>query len=75
MEGRHEVRGVDVISWLPCVMCFGVSFPLDSILEFPVAPKMPHADNAFHFPFFFSIDKVRRGFWEVTAMFLHLLIW
>jgi hypothetical protein len=29
----------------------------------------------FHFPFFFFIDKVRRGFREVIAMFLHLPIW
>jgi hypothetical protein len=75
MEGRHKVRGVDVISWFPCVMCFGVSFPPDSILEFLVASKMPHTYNTFHFSFFFSIDKVRRGFWKVTAIFLYLLIW
>jgi hypothetical protein len=56
-------------------MHFRVSFPLDSILEFLVAPKMPHANNAFNFPFFFSIDQVRWGFWKVAAMFLHLLIW
>jgi hypothetical protein len=56
-------------------MCFGVSFPPDSILELLVAPKVPHAYNVFHFPFFFSIDKVRRGFWKVMAMFLHFLVW
>ena len=75
MEGCHEVRGMDVVSWLPGVMCFGVSLPPESILEFLVAPKMPHGYNAFDFPFFFSIDQVRWWFSEVAAMFHRFLVW
>jgi hypothetical protein len=56
-------------------MCFRISLPLNSILEFLVMPKVPHAYNAFYFPFFFSIDKVRWGFWKVVAMFLCFLVW
>jgi hypothetical protein len=62
MEALYKVRGVDVISWLPCVMCFGVSLPSNLILEYLVAPEVPYAYNAFYFLFFFSIDKVRWGF-------------
>ena len=27
-----EIRGMDVVSWFPCVVAFGVSFPFDEIL-------------------------------------------
>ncbi len=26
-------RGMDLISWFPCVVTFGVSFPFDEILK------------------------------------------
>jgi hypothetical protein len=75
MEGCHKVRCMNVISWLPSVMCFGVSFPPDPILDCFVAPKLPHAHHVFYFPLLFSIDKVRRGFREVVAMFRGFLVW
>ena len=28
-----KFRGVNLVSWLPCVVAFGVSFPLDQILK------------------------------------------
>jgi len=28
-----EFRGVDLISWFPCVVAFGIALPLDEILE------------------------------------------
>jgi hypothetical protein len=75
MELCHKVGCMDVVSWLPSVMCFGISFPLDPILDLLVTPKVPHAHHTFHFPLLFSIDKVRRGFGEVAAMFRGFLIW
>jgi hypothetical protein len=75
MEGRYEVRRVDVLFRLPSVMCFGISFPPDSILKYLLAPEVPHANNAFNFPFFISVDQFRWGFWKVTSMFLRFLVW
>jgi hypothetical protein len=66
---------MDIISWFPSVMCFRISFPPDSILDLLVTPKTPHAHHAFHFPLFFSVNQVRRGFREVAAMFRGFLVW
>ena len=29
----YKFRGVDLVSWFPCVVTFGVSFPFDEILK------------------------------------------
>ncbi len=28
-----KFRGMDLVSWFPCVVAFGVSFPFDEILK------------------------------------------
>ncbi len=52
-------RGMDLISWFPCVVTFGVSFPFDEILEPSGSSVLSVCDNSFNFIFFFSVDEVR----------------
>jgi hypothetical protein len=44
---------------LPCVVCFGVSVPLDQVLEFLVAFMILVTADLLHFIFCFSVNKVR----------------
>ena len=51
-----EIRGVHLVSWLPCVVTFRVSFPFYEILESSGPTMTSVVDDALHFIFFFSID-------------------
>ena len=51
-----ELRSVHLVSWLPCVVTFRVSFPFNEVLE-PSSPTMTSVvNNALHFIFLFTID-------------------
>ncbi len=63
-----KFRGMNLVSWFPCVIAFGVSFPFDEILESFRSSKLSVCDDSFDFVLFFSIDKVRRWSGEVWAM-------
>ncbi len=63
-----KIRGMDMVSWLPCVVTFGVSLPFDEILESFRLSKLSVCDNSFDFVLFFSIDEVRRWSGEVWAV-------
>jgi len=63
-----KFRGMDLVSWLPCVVAFGVSFPFDEILESFHSSELSVCDDPFDFVFFFSIDKVRGWSGKVWAV-------
>ena len=63
-----KVRGVDLISWFPCVVTFGVSFPFDEVLESSGLSVLLVCNNSFDFILFFSVDKVRGWSSKVWAM-------
>src|SRR6266403_683902 len=56
-----EIRGMDLISWFPCVVTFGISFPCDQILKSFRASELSVCDDSFDFVFFFSVKQLRRG--------------
>ena len=63
-----QVGGVYLFSWFPCVVAFGIPFPFDEVLEPLRPPVMTVVDDALHFIFLFSVDKVRwwsRKVWSV----------
>ncbi len=63
-----KFRGMDLVSWLPCVVAFGVSFPFDEILKPFRSSELSVCNDPFDFVFFFSIDKVRRWSGKVQAV-------
>ena len=63
-----KIRGMDMVSWLPCVVTFGVSLPFDEILESFRSSELSVCDDSFNFVLFFSVDEVRRWSGEVWAM-------
>src|SRR6266446_9777833 len=70
-----KVGGVDLISWFPCVVAFGISSPFDQVLK-PFLPSKPSVcDDSFDFVFFLPIDKVRRGSGEVWTVRGCFMIW
>jgi len=58
--GFNELRSMDLVSWLPGVVCFWIPYPLDEILESSSPPDVPVIDHFLHFVLLFSFDKVRR---------------
>ena len=51
-----KFRGMHLVSWLPCVVAFGVAFPFDEILESSSPTMTSVVNDALHFILFFSID-------------------
>jgi hypothetical protein len=56
------------VSRFPDVVTFGISFPLDQILEFLISSKVMITVDELHLIFFFSSDKVRWWSGEVWSM-------
>ncbi len=67
-------RGMDLISWFPCVVTFGVSFPFDEILESSGLSVLSVCDNSFDLVLFFSVDKVRGWSGEVWTVCSHFVV-
>ncbi len=63
-----KIRGMDMVSQLPCVVAFGVSLPFDEILKSFRLSKLSVCDDSFDFVFFFSVDEVRGWSGEVWAV-------
>ncbi len=63
-----EIRGMDLVSWLPGVVTLGVSLPFDQILKPFRASELSVCDNSFDFVFLFSINEVRRWSGEVWTV-------
>ena len=64
----YEIRGMDLVSWFPCIVAFGIPLPFDQVLKSFCPSELSVCDDSFDFVFFFSIDKVRRWLGEVWAM-------
>ncbi len=63
-----KFRGMDLVSWFPCIVAFRVSLPFNEVLKSFRSSKLSVCDYSFDFVLFFSIDQVRRGSGEVWAM-------
>ena len=57
----YQLWGLDVVSWLPCVVAFGIALPLDKVLQLFFPPLMLVALDGLNLILFFIIDKVRWG--------------
>ena len=57
--GFNKVWGMDLVSWFPGVICFGIPFPFDEVLESSSPTRVPVIDDFFNFVLFFSFNKVR----------------
>ena len=49
-----------MVSCFPCVVCIGVSFPFDEVLELSFTAKMTMINDGLDLIFFGIFDKVRR---------------
>ncbi len=63
-----DFRGMDLISWFPRVVAFGISLPFNEILELFGSSVLSVCDNLFDFVFFFSVNEVRGWSGEVWAV-------
>ena len=70
-----KFRGVHLVSWLPCVVTFGVSFPFDEVLESSGPAMTSVVDDMLHFVFFFSVNQVRWWSGEIGSVCCGFSIW
>ncbi len=63
-----KFRGVNLVSWFPCVVAFGVSLPFDQVLKSFRSSEVSVCNDSFDFVLFFSVDEVRRWSGEVWAV-------
>ncbi len=63
-----KFRGMNLVSWFPCVVAFGVSLPFDEILRSFCSSELSVCNNSFDFVFVFSINEVGGQSGEVWAM-------
>ena len=66
--GFSDLRCMYRASWFPCVVTFGVPFPLNKVLEGSRTTVTLVAPYLLHSIFFLSINKVRWWSGEVGAM-------
>jgi hypothetical protein len=64
-----------VADWLPRVVAFRVSLPLDEVLQLFSPPLTSVAANGLNFVLFFTSHKVWGRSRIVCAMFFHFYIW
>ena len=69
-----KFRGMNLISWFPCVVTVGVSLPFNEVLELFRLSELSVCDDSFDFVFLFSIDKVRRWSGEVWTVHSRFVI-
>ncbi len=68
-----KFRGMNLISWFPCVVTFGVSLPFYEVLKSFRSSELSVCDDLLDFVFLFSIDEVwgRSGeVWAVCRSFM-----
>ena len=70
-----KFRGMDLISWFPCVVAFGISLPFDQILKSFRASELSVCDDSFDFVFFLSVNEVGRWSGEVWTVCSCFMIW
>ena len=70
-----ELGSVYLISWFPCVVTFGVPFPLDEVLELSSPSMTSVVNNTLHLILLFPIDQVRWWSGEIGPVCCGLLVW
>ena len=63
-----KFRGMDLVSWFPCIVTFRVSLPFDEVLKSFRASELSVCDDSFDFVFLFSVNEVRRRSGEVWTV-------
>ena len=51
-----ELWSMHLVSWFPCIVTFGVSFPFDEVLESSSPTMTSVVDDVLHFILLFSIN-------------------
>ena len=65
----QQSRRLDMLSWLPSVVAFGVPLPFDKVLQLFSPSMMSVAPDGLDFVLFFVVDKVRWGSGVVFSVF------
>ena len=60
MIGLDQCGRVYMVSCFPCVVCIGVPFPFDEVLELSFTAKVTVINDGLDLIFFSIFDKVRR---------------
>ena len=60
MIGLDQCGRVHMVSCFPCVVCIGVPFPFDEVLELSFTAKVTVINNGLDLIFFGVFDKIRR---------------
>ena len=63
-----QIGSMHLISWFSCIVTFRVSLPFDKVLELSSPSVKAVINNALHFIFLFSVDKVRWQSGEVWSV-------
>ena len=63
------------ICTFPTIVRGTVALPSDKKLQFFCLSMAPRVEHLFNFIFFFSFDKFRRWFMEISSMFCRFSIW
>jgi len=66
-------RHVDLVSWFPCVVTFGISFPFYEVLKSFRSSELSVCNDSFDFVFLFSVNEVRGWsgeVWTVRSCFI-----
>jgi len=72
--GFNELWSMDLVSWLPGIVHFGIALPFDQVLEGLRPSRMSVINDLFDFVFFFSFDEVWRWSRIVRSMCFCLAI-
>jgi len=70
----YQLWGLDVVSWFPGIITFGVALPLDKVLQLFLPPLTSVASDGLDLILFFIVDKVRWGSREVFSIFFCLYV-
>ena len=59
MVSADQFWGEYLLHWFPCIVRFGISFPLDEILKSPCFPMMSMIHDGLYFKLLFASHQVR----------------
>src|SRR6266436_4995602 len=68
-----KIRGMNLVSWFPCIVAFGIPLPFDQVLKSFCPSELSVCDDSFDFVFLFPVNEVRRWpgeVWTVRSRFM-----
>ena len=68
----NQIISMQVLNWLPGIVTVRIAPPFDQILQLLLATKISMHEDCFDFPFFFSLNEVRRGSHIIRTVCLSL---